>query len=1189
MNFSVYNTEALNNIPESGIYSTYRSSFDGRSFQYSDMPALNVDDQYIYFPVQQHSYISKNIGTIGVLDTDGNLISRIEPNTPIIPKILMSDENYIYFSVEGYRIKNNANAVGRNLFRFNKNTYKIDSNFCLGSWNGWTPLWMTKQNNKYYLATISNVSVIANQIYPNLNENSSDGIYIIKNNINIADFGRINTNNTNRIKVKDNDIYIAGRTANLNSAVDYSKLFKINKNNVIDTNFYPIIERLNSTSATVAGGTSSDVFDFDFDNQGIYIGGNFLTVNGEIRTGLAKIDYFGNLITGFNANLSAINNTNIVRAVLTTGSGLFVAGTMGSVGGIAGVNARIAKLNNDGSLNINFTGTGVLTTNFATAMAISGNSLYVGTSQNSSFGGISYGIGKINTENGRLDNGFSIDVGTSINTINRILVSGNSLYACATTFNPLTNFTNGLQHYATGVIKLRTSDGNPDTGFKINFNPHIIAVTVQDMAIKGNELHIVGNFTGIEGRAINSYAIVDTVSGRLLDTKNYFGAQNTNRAIAYNSNQDEIIICGGTTSPYFTGYNFNYNSKINTFDNNFNILTGIQFTGGGNASNINVFTDQINDQQILFNNTTGYITTGDISNQTRVFVRSFNMENGNILDINNFYLSGNNSFLSAVKYNNDYYFGGSFNLVSSSNFTGTRVGVVKTNINGIIDTSFDLNLTGTSTALVRNLKIIDNNLYILGNGSLTGVRGTGVNNFVKYNLLNQIVDTGFNTFLNRWPREIRNIHNDNQNNLYFTVTTTNDSSTEYTGASAFQNSGHLFKFNSGSYAPNMDFSSKYFILSNDILIDNNKIYAPLRNMNKISGSTIYKINKKTREIFNSRVSIISSGTAQPIYGMYGNNTSLYICGSFTGINGTARTGVCKLNKSNLSLDTSFSLNFYNTGVSIISAPVLQFLEKDNYLYIIGGFNRVNNDPYTGVCRIDKSNDALDTSFKINYSGTSFTTTYQAAISGKNMYLTSFATPNFRVLDLDQGRFIFTGDAGAASTTSLYGIANANNNLFICGLSTPTVSDSRLVGGRGRGAFIAGYNSGELLPPYSAWNNSAGILYIYPNYLPINNSISASTTSSTIIQNNVSSRSTNSIIFFDANKLYVKNKRNINWAVGLPATINPYVYSKDNEYYIIYSNWLFPNPNDNINYITNSAYTLGVVKYDPIKESYNVIV
>lgn len=1186
MNFSVYNTQQLNNIPESGIYSTYYSSFDGTSFQYSNMPTLHVDDQYIYFPVQQHSYISKNISTIGVLDTQGNLISRIEPNIPAIPKILTSDENYIYFSVEGFRIKNNANATARNVFRFNKNTYKIDSNFCLGSWNSWSPIWMSKQNNKYYLTTSSNASSTSNQIYPNLGENSTEGIYIIKNNQNIANFGRINTNSTNRIKVKDGEIYIAGRTANLNSTVDYSKLFKINKNNIIDTNFYPIIERINSTAATAIGASSSDVFDFDFDNQGIYIGGNFLTVGGEIRTGLAKIDYSGNLISGFNANLSATNNTNIVRAVLTTGSGLFVGGTMSNAGGSTGINARIVKLHNDGSLNTGFSGR--LNINYCSALAISGNNLYAGANLNSSFGGgITYGLAKMNSESGNIDSNFSVSVGTN-SPINKILVSGENIYVCSDSFNPYDNFNNALQHYATGVIKLRASDGNPDTGFKINFTPHAFPFSIQDMFIKGNELHIVGNFTGIEGRTINNYAIVDTVSGRLLDTKSYFGGQNFNRAIAYDQNQDRIIICGSTLSPYFSGYNFNYNSKINVFDNNFNILTGIQFTGAGNSFNINSFTSVNNDQQILFNNTTGYINSGNAIDQTRVFIRSFNMENGNMLDINNFYLSGNNSFLSAVKYNNDYYFGGSFNLVSSSNFTGSMPGVVKTNINGTIDTSFNLSLTGTSTALVRNLKIIDNNLYILGNSSLTGVSGIAVNNFVKYNLLNQTIDTGFNTFLNRWTREIRNVHNDNQNNLYFIVTTTNDTSLEYTGSNGFENSGHLFKFDSGSYTPNMDFSSKYFILSNDILIDNDKIYAPLRNINKTSGSNIYKINKKTREISNSRVSIIPSGIAQPIYDMYGNDTSLYVCGSFTGINGIARSGVCKLNKSDLSLDTSFSLNSYNATTSLASAPAVQFLEKDNYLYIMGGFTRVNNDAYTGVYRINKSNDSLDTAFKIDYSGMSLNTTIQAAISGKNMYLISSQPPNFRVLDLDQGRFIFTGDA-ESTTTSLYGIVNTNKNLFLCGFSSPTKIDSRLVGARGRGVFIAGYNSGELLPPYSAWNNNASFLYTYANYLPINNTVVVSTTNSTINQNNTSNRSTNSIIFFDANKLYVKNKRNINWAVGLPTTIYPYVYVNSNEYYIIYSNWLFTNPDDNINYITNSAYTFGVVKYDPIKESYNIIV
>jgi len=1189
MNFSVYNTESLNNFPDSGIYTTYRSSLDGTTFTYVFTQALHVDDQFVYFPVQQHSYISKNIGTIGVLDTEGNLISRIEPNISPLPKILTSDENYIYFSVEGYRIKNNANGVARNVFRFNKNTYKIDSNFCLGSWNGWTPFWMTKQNNKYYLATISNAANTVNQIYPNLNENSTEGIYIIKNNINTADFGRINTNVPNRIKVRNDDIYIAGRTPNLNNTTDYSKIFKINKKDIVDPNFYPFIERINNTStAAPAGGSSSDVFDFDFDNEGIYIGGNFLTVGGEQRIGVAKIDYSGNLISGFNANFPYSNNSNICRAVLTTGSGLFICAAPTGINGVS-FNQKVFKLHNDGSRNVAFSGR--QTINYASAMAISGNSLYVGNALNSAFAGVTYGLGKMNTEDGVIDTNFSVQVGTN-SPINKILVSGDSLYICSDFFNPYENFNNGLQHFATGVIKLRASDGNPDTGFKINFNTHLTPPTIQGMFIKGNELHIVGNFTGIEGKTINSYAVVDTTSGRLLDNKSYFGAQNTNRAIAYDTSKDRIIICGASLSPYFSGYNFNYDSKINVFDNNFNLLSGIQFTGAGvgvgnvkGSASLNIGVDALHDNQILFNNTTGYITSGDTTT-VQTFIRSFNMENGNMLDTSNFYLSGNNRFTSAVKYNNDYYFGGGFDRVSSVGFTGTRAGVVKTNISGIIDQSFNLNLTGTSTAVVRNLKIIDNNLYILGNSALTGVSGIRTNNFVKYNLLNQTIDTGFNSFLNRFSREINNVHNDNQNNLYFVITTTSATSAlEYTGVNIFEHSGHLFKFNSGSYEPNMNFSSKYFILSNDILIDNNKIYAPLRNMNKVSGSTIYKINKKTREISNAKVSLISSGS-QPVYGMYGNSTSLYVCGAFTGVNGIPKTGVCKLNKSDLSLDTSFNLNFYNTGIP--GATTVELLEKDNYLYIRGQFNRINNDAYTGICRIDKTNDTLDSSFKINFSGIEFTSPLQSVISGKNMYIISSASPNFRILDLDQKSFIFTGQAEALSSASMFSVVNANNNLFIGGIANSTKTDSRLVGSRGRGVFIAGYNSGELLPPYSVWNSNAFATYAFGSYLPINNTVAMNSTTPTTL-NNTTNKGTNNTVFFDANKMYIKNKRTTNWAVSLPNNVNTFVYVKNSEYYMTYSNYLFANPEDNINYITNSAYTLGVVKYDPIKERYDIIV
>jgi len=1184
MNFSVYNTESLNNFPDSGIYSTYYSHLDGITPTNTNSYSIATDDQYIYYPSLQYTYISKNIQTIAVLNTNGDIISQIKPTISLGATIIYIDNDYVYFYTQGLTYKSNANDQSRNLYRFNKNTYKIDPNFCLGGWNGYLPFSIKYYDNKYYFGSISNS--LTNQIYPNLDDKSDAGIFIIKNNKNISNLKTL-TATFNKIKIKDENVYICGTTAHSRATRIYSKIFRINKNGQIDKNFYPYIERSNSTNAGAAGSVSSNVYDFDFDNEGIYIGGHFLTVNGDVRTGLAKIDYSGNIISGFNTNLTqSVNSTDLVRAVVTSGSGVFIGGSLNYSGDTT--KSRLLKLNNDGTLNTQFTGYQAMSTNTVYNLLLSGNSLYAGGNFSSPGGTYGAGVIKFDANNGSVDPNFNVEFANATTTDMKI--SGNNLYVSTSAPYVWSNNNGGLVT-RTGVFKVNASNGEPDANFQIDFNTSAGSLySVTNMLIKGNELHIVGNFTGINNYTLNGYAVVDTVSGKLLNTidKFSYGLSNVigHRAINYNPNNDTIIIAGSSTFPFGTGYNFNYDSRINVFDNNFNILTGIQFVASGMNNSYSMLYGAQNTNSILFNNNTGYIPIADTNNVFNSRVNIYNLDNGNIIDNNSlFYLSGNNIFNSIVKYNNDLYFGGGFSQVYSNGFTGTRAGVVKTNINGVIDSSFNLNLTGTSSSLVSNLKIIDNNLFIIGNTALTGASGIRVNNFVKYNLLTNSIDTGFNNFLTTGQTNIKDVHNDSRNNLYFVMNYSNF--VEYTGIGGYNdNSGHLFKFSSGSYTPDLNFANKYFWLTENISINNDKIYAPLRNTQKISGSNIYKINKKTREILPHKVFLNGSF----IYDIYGNNNSIYICGSFTGINNVPQTGFAKLNKSDLSIDSNFSLN------PTSNTTIVKILEKDNHLYFAGPFSGVIQSGTTtltsGLCRISKTNDAVDTSFQINQSGLSLPATLDASISGNYIYILNLSAPLLRIIDINAKQLQFTGTVTAISTSAsaMYGITTTPNNLFICGTAA-TKTDSRLVGSRGRNVFMAGFNSGEIIPPYSSWNNQANSNFLAARYVPMNNTVAISPSTPSIIINNTSNSNTTSLAFFDADKMYIKNTRNTTYSVSLPSNYTPpRLYSPNNyETYILYNNYLTANPEDNITWIHNNGLTRGIIKYDAIKERYDIII
>ena len=1188
MNFSVYNTESLNNFPDSGIYSTYYSHVDGVTPSNTNAYSITTDDQYIYYPSLQYTYISKNIQTIAVLNTNGDIISQIKPAISIGATIIYIDNDYVYFFALGLTYKSNANDQSRNLYRFNKNTYKIDQNFCLGGWNGYNPILIKNYDNKYYLFSSSNS--IANQIYPNLDDKSDAGIFIIKNDKNISNL-KIVTANFSKIKIKDENVYICGTTAHSRAAKIYSKIFRINKNGQIDKNFYPYIERSNSTNAGVGGSLSSNVYDFDFDNEGIYIGGNFLTVNGDVRTGLAKIDYSGNIISGFNTDLrQSANSIDIVRAVATSGSGVFIGGFLNYSGDTT--KSRLLKLNNDGTLNAEFTGYQAISSNIVFNLLLSGNSLYAGGNFGSPGGIYGGGVIKFNANNGSVDPNFNVDL--ALGTTTDMKISGNNLYVSTSAPSIwINNNSPGGNVARTGVIKVNASNGEPDANFQINFNTSAESFyNVTNMLIKGNELHIVGTFTGINNYRLNGYAVVDTTNGALLNTVDKFSYGLSSflghRAINYNPNNDTIIIAGNSTFPFGTGYNSNYNSKINVFDNNFNILTGIQFVASGMNNSTSMFSaiSAANTNATLFNNNTGYIPIADVNNVLNSRVNIYNLDNGNIINDNSlFYLSGNNIFNSIVKYNNDLYFGGGFSQVYSNGFTGTRVGVVKTNLNGVIDSSFNLNLTGRSNSTVSNLKIIDNNLFIIGNSALTGASGIRVNNFVKYNLLTNSIDTGFNNFLTTGQTYIKDVHNDSQNNLYFVMNYNN--LIEYTGIRGYNdNSGHLFKFSSGSYTPDLNFANKYFWLTENISINNDKIYAPLRNTQKISGSNIYKINKKTREILPHKVFL----NGNFIYDIYSNNNSIYFCGSFTGINNIPQTGFGKLNKSDLSVDSNFSLN------PTSSVSIVKILEKDNHLYFAGGFSGVIQSGITtltsGLCRISKTNDEVDTSFQINQSGLSLPATLDASISGNYVYILNSSAPLLRIIDINAKQLQFTGAVTAISTSAstMYGITTTPNNLFMCG-SAATKTDSRLVGSRGRNVFMAGFNSGEIIPPYSSWNSLTNSIFLAARYVPMNNTVAISPGTSAININNTSNSNTASLVFLDADKMYIKNTRNTTYSVLLPSSYTPpRLYSPNNyETYILYNNYLLANPEDNITWVYNNGLNRGIIKYDAIKERYDIII
>jgi hypothetical protein len=1214
MNFYVNNTEKITNFPESGI-NTLPYYNDGRTITTSNFSKITVDEDNVYYTTANLSFRTKNINNLVTLDSDGNIINQLKPyvggfsqNLSLESfKIIYSDNTYLYAYIDNLLLNKSSQPQTLQIYRIFKRNYTIDPNFCLtmpsatSTFISVNSLKMFIYNNKYYIIAQGAGTVKTPYFYKD--QNSSLGLYITKDKRLISNF-KMNQFGAAIFKIKsyDGQIYCAtnGAGSEINK-IQYPKIFRLNNKNILDQSFYPFIDRYNNSSTAVPGSALSQVTDFAFVNDGIFIGGNFQSVGGDPCTGLAKIDYSGNRITGFNANLgfsiSTITSTNIT-AVASSGSGVFIGGALQMYYSGDITKNRLLKLHDDGTLNETFTGFRGLSSFNVSNMLLSGDSLYVGgASLGSPLGIYGTGVFKLNANDGSFDPNFNIGMVTATPTDFKI--SGNSLYVSTTSpqlwYNK--NSLGGITR--TGVFKVNASNGEPDPNFQINFNPNS-TLNVQGMAIKGNELHICGTFTGIEDKQIYGYAVVNTTDGKLIDKNNYFYDSEDFILIRnVNYDTDNLVIGASTTSNkfpfYITGYNSQYNSIVQIYDQNFIPETGI-------SSQISFFNRPItnfsNTGIVFLANNTGLILSGNNVNST--FACALNLDNLNI-DTTTFYLSGSplNCINTIEKYNNDYFFGGTFTDLGCKDFTTGINYLTKTNSSGVIDKNFNFFLTGqvgiTRAAGVTALKVVGDSLY--GCGAFTGI--SGIRNFFKYNLTSGFLETGFN-YLSDYCFFPQDIVSDNKNNIYVSVVNNylSDSGNFFKLSDGYtRTSGTILKFNSGSYDIDPTFTNKHFNTAGRYLyFDDNKIYTTLISQGRSAGSDIYKINRKTRQIDSSNV-YISGGQTQTVYDMYNEGNYLYIVGSFSGVNNTAITGFCRLNKSNLSVDTSFN---FNIGSGIDLASPYKMVKKDNYLYCMGNFDKVNTTPITGLARFDLTNDTFDTSFKIDFSGIGLGLHYHlgADFSGNNLYLGGNSlisnTPALSIIDIQNKLLTFTGvTLEASASSSIITLENVGNGL-IAGTSNGNTRTSRkylLV--RARGFFHLGYISGEINNPYTFFAGSTSATIPYFKYHQLSDSIFA--TQNTVGGNNNNVLGINpglatSYFIIDENKKFIKNKFNVahlSINSSLSSNIVPFVYN--NELYMDSASTLLPKKDFPYQRFVRNITQRSIIKFNANFDDYEIII
>ncbi len=245
----------------------------------------------------------------------------------------------------------------------------------------------------------------------------------------------------------------------------------LKKGNINDSDIHTKWQGLSiTTDGNISGFLVSE------DNNTLYIGGDFSTVNGESRTNLAAIDLSTGLLTDFKITSEFIPS---IDTIVLKGSNMYVSGRY--------------SMSSDHITHIDLT-TGIAnhitTCGRGADIILSGDIIYA----KSNYGMYSsYKVKTVNTVTLEVkDMNFSAD-----GLISSIAINGNELYVGG-------NFTNiGSQNrnYLASV--------DTDTEVVTSFNPNPNN-SISDMLVHNNILYVGGNFTNIESQNRNYLASIDT-------------------------------------------------------------------------------------------------------------------------------------------------------------------------------------------------------------------------------------------------------------------------------------------------------------------------------------------------------------------------------------------------------------------------------------------------------------------------------------------------------------------------------------------------------------------------------------------------------------------------------------------------------------------------------------------------------
>ncbi len=609
-------------------------------------------------------------------------------------------------------------------------------------------------------------------------------------------------------------LYLAGDFTNING-VTVGRIAKLNLSNC----------ELDSTFSHV--GFDNSVSALHIFNNALYVGGNFSTYRGLPAYRIAKISLSdGALDTTFSqaTGISDGVSFNSLYAIKDDGADLFIAGDFTRYRGTMAF--RLAKINANSSNLVSAFDTTTGANAEIRRLHYAFGSLYVGGHFTTYKGSPALYLMKINPSDASLDTTFTQASGLTNPGVMDIKSDPTSLYVSGafTTYRGTTTF---------GLLKLNKDNGNLDTSFSQNpsFNAQVSSIEIE-----GNFLYANGSFTSYRGIQISSVAKLNLSDGSLDTTFHstvapIFGLMGGGPNGALSLGSSNTIWVGGVYS--YGGIIAKGLAKLNattlTVDSSFNQSSGLisdstmwirkvhyansslyvlgSFTTyrGTNVSNRGII--KLNptngNLDVAFNplcTIAGSILDIDSGGGALYFVRwgGFASCNGTTtglvvkLDWNTgvyqpAFVSDTSfpfgAFVTSIEVGaSQAYIGGQFSQYKGSNVSGLiRVATS----NGARDTTFNNGAGDLATAYVRVLRLDEmaNSLWI-GGSSISSYKGATHNdNLIKIETSLPQVDTAFSqltAFPNGWDYDYGKIAHDTTS--LFVTQEVSGATTTYRGA-----------------------------------------------------------------------------------------------------------------------------------------------------------------------------------------------------------------------------------------------------------------------------------------------------------------------------------------------------------------------------------------------------------------------